>query len=293
MKYRIGFIISVLLILCILTTGCGQTSAGVESGISLRTVRFCFIKQLLSESPQGSSGIQEYNYSAGTGFIVNNDGYVITANHLLEMGKQFVQQSPADNKKVLIFVPSPPDRSDKFPQIRATMVNDFAVIAQDEKHDLALLKINLTGQNAPILFQTIHGFVFPQGTPMTLSFGNASLSLNISKGAAIAATGYSTAGQGTLTGNVTSGELTNVNNFVLTDATGLAVSSLSIPYSISDYYQTDIISNTLFSGSPVYSPQNGAIMGMCINIPNSSGKTAVIPGKYILDLLKSNGVSIK
>jgi hypothetical protein len=79
----------------------------------------------------------------------------------------------------------------------------------------------------------------------------------------------------------------------LTDATGLAVSSLSIPYSISDYYQTDIISNTLFSGSPVYSPQNGAIMGMCINIPNSSGKTAVIPGKYILDLLKSNGVSIK
>jgi uncharacterized membrane protein YkgB len=77
MKYRIGIIISVLLSLSILATSCGKTTTKITSDISLRTVKFLFIAYNAGQYAQGSSGIQEYNYPAGTGFIVNNDGYVI------------------------------------------------------------------------------------------------------------------------------------------------------------------------------------------------------------------------
>ena len=297
MKYRIGIIISVLLSLSILATSCGKTTMKITSDISSRTVKFLFIAYNAGQYAQGSSGIQEYNYPAGTGFIVNNDGYVITANHLLEMGKQFVQQSPAQVKKVVILIPPAPVTESNVPFDTRPPVNDYDIIARDETHDLALLKIKWNGQNEPTLPFMLHGYNIYTQTDSTISLGNAPIDTGITKNTSIAVTGYSTdktrPGPETKTGTITSGEMTEVLDPVLTDSVGLAASSLDVSYSLTDYYETDVISDTLLSGSPVYSPDNSAIMGMCINIPNSSGKTAVIPGKYILDLLKSNGVNIK
>jgi len=297
MKFRIGIIISVLLSLSILATSCGKTTMKITSDISSRTVKFLFIAYNAGQYAQGSSGIQEYNYPAGTGFIVNNDGYIITANHLLEMGKQFVQQSPAQVKKVVILIPPAPVTESYTPFDTPPPVDDYDIIARDETHDLALLKIKWDGQNEPTLPFMLHGYNIYTQTDGRISLGNASIDTGITKNTSIAVTGYSTdktrPGPETKIGNITSGEMTEVLDPVLTDSVGLAASSLDVPYSLTDYYETDIISDSLFSGSPVYSPANGTIIGMCVNIPNSSGKTVIIPGKYILDLLKSNGVNLK
>jgi hypothetical protein len=91
----------------------------------------------------------------------------------------------------------------------------------------------------------------------------------------------------TKNGNVTSKEITDIHNPKLTSI------SSGLVYAVTYFYTTDIISNPVLSGSPVYFPQNGAIMGMGISVADPTGQTVIIPGKYILDLLKSNGVNLK
>jgi S1-C subfamily serine protease len=270
----------------------------MNQNIQQRTVQFVFVAQVLNQYPAASYSIQEHYYPAGTGILVNDVGYVVTADHLIDMWAQFVQQSPAQIKKVVIVIPSKPDDSSShLPGPHATLVYDFDVVARDEKHDLALLKLNLTSENSPFLAETLHGFDFPQGTKMVLSIGDAPFSKNISPNSSIAMTGYSSyefyGGFETKTGKVISGEIPDIATSELTDTVGLAVSSLNVPYTISDYYQTDIASNKLFSGSPVYSAKNGDIIGMCINIANSSETSVIIPSRYVLDLLKNNSVNIK
>jgi hypothetical protein len=91
----------------------------------------------------------------------------------------------------------------------------------------------------------------------------------------------------TKNGNVTSKEITDIHN------PKLASISPGLVYAVTYFYTTDIISNPVLSGCPVYSPQNGAIMGMGISVAGPAGQIVIIPAKYFLDLLKSNGVTIK
>ena len=275
------------------STSLSTSLSQINQNMQQRTVQIVFITH-----HSDSVSTTDYTYPAGTGLLVNDDGYVITANHLLDMGEQFAQQSQAqaEIKKLAIEIQTPSNiRS--MPSAFPIWTNDFDVIARDEKHDLALLKIKMTTGVSPLNGEILHTVHYRDGSSSgTLNLGDAPFATIISRNSSIAMTGYPSykmdGGLATKTGKVTSGEITNIGYSHLTDATGLAVSSLNVIYSMTDYYQTDITSNTLFSGSPVYSIKNGAILGMCINIADSSETSVIIPSRYILDLLKNNKVKI-
>ena len=153
------------------------------------------------------------------------------------MWAQFVQQSPAqaEVKKVGILIQEPSGVSGG-PNLQTEpllRINDFDVIARDEKHDLALLKIKMTTEVSPLNGEILHTVLYRDGSLSgTLNLGDASFTTSISSHNSISMTGYSSfetdGGLGTKTGKVTSGEIPNISNSQLTDTTGLAVSSLNV-----------------------------------------------------------------
>jgi S1-C subfamily serine protease len=92
----------------------------------------------------------------------------------------------------------------------------------------------------------------------------------------------------TKSGSVTSSESASVSNATVSAATG------NVSYNFTDYYQTDIESNSIFSGSPVYSTGNEKVIGIAISSSQDESDNSrivnIIPSKYILDLLKSNNI---
>jgi hypothetical protein len=299
MKTKIG-LLCIVFLLSTLAASCGSTDSAVDNVpnpnaidfLKQHTVRILFVAEFLSPTTEGNSGGSKYNYPVGTGILVNNDGYVITANHILDMGVQFIAQSKADIKKVVIEVPdSAGNTTGTLSLSHSTQVTDFEVIARDEKHDLALLKLNLTGENNPKLGQTIHGFIFPQGIPMAISGGDTPFSTQIDNDMYVSVAGN--VNSSTLeikTGKIVSTEIPDISSSALTETVGLAIPVMNVPFSVSGYYRTNVTSSTLFSGGPVYSPKVGAFVGICINAPDGNGRTVVVPGKYIIDLLKNNNV---
>jgi hypothetical protein len=116
--------------------------------------------------------------------------------------------------------------------------------------------------------------------------------MTLAQNQSVAVTGYTSEKivQTTKTGKLTSGKQTEIGQSTLTDSTSLAGPEISVSYSLTDYYRTDISTNALLSGSPVYSPGHEEILGICINSNADSGTTVIIPGQYIVDLLRNNGV---
>jgi hypothetical protein len=269
-----------------------KSPSEITQNIQRRTIQIMFV----SQPKQGDTAVSFT--PLGTGILVNNDGYVITADHLLDIGEQYIQQARGEVKKMGIVILAPPGNFGfcSVPQ-PLTAINDFDVIARDGKHDLALLKIKMLSVTSPLNGETLFTVQYNRGVSGTLNVGDAQFSTRIAKNNAIAVTGYtSNVVTGEISdqlvpenraGNVISKEITSINGSNLSAAAGI------ITYSISDYYQTDLTSNPVISGSPVYFPKNGAIIGMGISVADPAGQTIIIPGKSILDLLKSNGVNHK
>ena len=284
-----------LLMVCVLMlssqVSCKSPSE-ITQNMQQRTVQLVFAVQ----QKQGDTDVSFT--PVGTGILVNNNGYVITADHLLDSKEQYTQQAQAEVKEMGIVVLAPPGASSftNVPQ-PLTAINDFDVIARDNKHDLALLKIKMLSVTSPLNGKTLLTVNFNRNVGGSLNVGVAHFSTGITRNNAIAVTGYiSDAVTGdisdqlmpeTRTGNVTSKEMTSISSSQLSVATG------SITYSISDYYQTDITSNPVLSGSPVYFPKNGDIVGICVSIQDGQAATIIIPCKYILDLITTNGVDLK
>ena len=286
-----------LLMICVLIlssqVSCKSKSPSeITQNMQQRTVQLVFaVQQKQGDTAAGFTPV-------GTGILVNNNGYVITADHLLDSGEQYMQQEQDEVKKMGIVVLAPPGASSfsNVPQ-PLTAINDFDVIARDSKHDLALLKIKMLSIISPLNGKTLLTVHFNRNVSGSLNVGVARFSKAITQNNAVAITGYtSDAVTGAISGelmpetkngNVTSKEITDIHN------PKLASISPGLVYAVTYFYTTDIISNPVLSGCPVYSPQNGAIMGMGISVAGPAGQIVIIPAKYFLDLLKSNGVTIK
>jgi S1-C subfamily serine protease len=253
----------------------------ITQGINPRVVQIVFVAQ------QTEGELTSDITPIGTGFLVNNDGYIITANHLIDLGEQYMQQTQAETKKLGITIPPPPNAINN-PPVLQTPTNDFDVIARDNEHDLALLKVKMSTVISPLNGETLHGVIYSNDMGGSLFVGDAHFTKNISQNLSIAITGYPSNQMvpETKTGKVTSKEITSVINSRISLASGY------VTYNVTDYFQTDITSNQVLSGSPVYSTKNGKIMGVCINVvqneSDSSVITAIIPSRYVLDLLESN-----
>ena len=260
----------------------------IES-INYRTVQIVFVSQQ-------NAGDTTYDITLiGTGIILNNDGYVVTAGHLIDIGEQYMQQSEAEIKKLGIIIPAPSIAPGVFlapsgvfggsepPQL----TNDFVIIARDTTHDLALLQIKMSSIIVPE-----HGsedeVYYTQDVAGTLNVGTVHFTTGISKNSSVAITGYASEQTipETKTGKVISKEIPIISNEKIDVITG------NVSYNFTGYYQTDITANSIFSGSPVYSLGDEKVIGIAISSSQSesgnSGTVDIIPSKYILDLLKKH-----
>ena len=303
MKYKLGnTLITTLFLLSVLASGCGKMTTKTASNtttatpvtigslsmvntIGLHTVQIVFMAQNLT------NGQALLVIPLGTGFLLNEDGYIITANHLLDLGQQYIQNTQAETAELSIEILPPSGHS--YGAALPSITNDFSVIATDTAHDLALLKLKLPvliiapGGKGPM---TIH---YSDGAYGNLALGDISFATNIAQNTPIGLTGYpsDTLVPTTIKGEVTSGEIAASGNFTLTDTTSLPPNDLSAKYSISGYYLTDIKAGAFLSGSPVYAIKNGVILGICINTGDSAGTAVVAPSQYILELMKNNNIT--
>lgn len=253
----------------------------ITQGINPRIVQIVFVAQQMEGELISDITL------VGTGFLVNNDGYVITAKHLIDIGEQYMQQTQAEVMKLGIVIPPPPNVINN-QSVSQIPTNDFDIVARDDEHNLALLKVKMSTSISPLNGKTLHEVHYSNDTYGSLLVGDADFANKTSQNLSIAITGYSSNQfvSETKTGNVISEEIRSIMNLKLSVATSY------VTYNIIDYYRTDIISTPDLSGSPVYSIKNGKIMGVCVNLvqneSDSSGATAIIPSRYILDILGSN-----
>jgi len=304
MKYQIGnTITATLLLLGVLVAGCGKVTTKTTSDtstappvtfsslsmvdtIGLHTVQIVFIAQNLA------NGQAVLVISLGTGFLLNEDGYIITASHLLDLGQQYIQNTRAETAELSIEILSPSGRG--YAAALPSIINDFSVIATDSAHDLALLKLKMPvliiapGNGGPMTIR------YSDGAYGNLALGSISFAANIAQNASVGLTGYpsNTLVPTTIKGEATSAEISAPGVFMLTDTTSLPPNNLSVQYSISGYYGTNIKAGAFLSGSPVYATKNEAILGICVNTDGSAGTAVIVPSQYILDLMKNNNISI-
>jgi hypothetical protein len=241
----------------------------------------------------------------GTGFFVNEEGFVLTAKHVIDMA---FKMEKIHGFRALVGLALPNTE-----RMRAcfTLV-DFDIVDIDSRHDIALLRL----KRNPFKGEVTSGIVISSKDSgkkeLSLLFGVPTFNLNRPKeGTFIAISGYP------------------LNETVLvTNSGGLAtcwgvdvkeVPVLGAPFSfvipdISDVYLGDIEINSGDSGAPVYEVDNSTVIGICVaskpaNVHDqnnnpiklddgriifySSGLTIIVPTKYILELLKNNVADFK
>jgi S1-C subfamily serine protease len=257
----------------------------------------------LPERIEQQIGRDWHSGSLGTGFLVNADGYVMTAQHVINAGRALSQQTGAQQVRLVIGVAAPPiDRREL--QVRGNFVHyEFETVDGDPRHDLALLK--------------------PKANPFTqsltlikLSDQEISTSPKIAAitrerprdGAAVAVSGYPL-GEPVLVTNA--GWMASVWSYNTVSVTIPGMPEwLRLPDS-ADSYLADLTANPGNSGGPIYLAENGAVIGVCIaskptvitdeqnqpvtvdgrKLRYSAGLTIVVPAEYVVALLEKNSLT--
>jgi S1-C subfamily serine protease len=250
--------------------------------MSARVVQLVFISQQ-TESEHTPNII-----SIGTGFLVDDNGYVITASHLIDIGEQYAQQTQTQIKKLGIIILPPTVVSNS--NLSLTQTNDFEVISRDDKHDLALLKVKTNTVINPSNGERLDTVHYSNDIYGALSVGNLQFTENIAQNISFALTGYSSSQLvlETKIGKIVSNKITNIDKIQLSFPNG------NVDYNITDYYLADVQTNSLLNGSPVYSTVNGKLLGVCVHIiqneSDNSGIIGIIPSRFIMELLINNDV---
>ncbi len=231
----------------------------------------------------------------GTGFFVNSEGYVVTTNHVIQEGVRLTNRMRAERVGIEVGLAQANTEN-----MRGNFaVVDFDIVAEDNRHDLALLKL----KRNPFMGEVRSGIVIGD-KELPLLHGVGSLDPNRPKeGVPIGVSGYPLG----LPVLVTNG------GFVAS-SWHFGIEEVSVPNApdwfrmpdIADSYLMDAEVNGGNSGGPVYLEENAAIIGMCqatlqayvtdksgdaVSVSggpifHSSGLTVVVPVKYVIELLE-------
>jgi S1-C subfamily serine protease len=230
----------------------------------------------------------------GTGFLVNPDGFAITAHHVIEGGHSIAEQIQAGQKQILVGLAQPNTEN-----MRGNFaVVDFEVIEKDVRHDLALLKL----KRNPFKGEVRSGIVIGD-KEVPLLFGTAMLNPKRPKdGAAVGISGYPL-GEPVLVTNA--GWMATSWAFEIKEVPVPGAPEWFCMPDIADAYLADVEVNPGNSGAPVFLVENATVIGVCIgsklapirnqqgNVEEpklfySSGLTVVVPVSYVIELLKKH-----
>src|ERR1700692_508035 len=298
--------VAVLLFASIAATARDKKALALPDAIQLVGPSVVSIQCVFDHRPkqtQEALHVPFYRWVCGTGFIVNDAGYVITALHVIRMfehttavpvGQQQVPMASGTGRLVAGIALHVDGQSI---QIReSTFDIQMSVVDRDEKHDIALLKMVRsqfrTMGDPPVLITQTEQVNAP--IPGVAMFDTK----RPAEGEAIAVSGYplDSGAMKTNSGTIASSWATDKNQK---------------PGDLVDSYVTDMRVNHGDSGGPVNLVKTGAVMGLCNSfvltavtdenqdvvvtsarkrLVYNSGLANVVPAKYIVQILDKNNV---
>ena len=246
----------------------------------------------------------------GTGFVVNLQGYVITARHVIEAGRSAMANFQAERKKVVVHIPVP--NRDATPELRAEMrgsfkSDEFDVVDEDQVHDLALLKLRHAFSELVPLYTSARF-----GTRSLMSVSAAKLDPSRPReGISIGVSGYPLRSPVL----VTNGGYLASSWEIDAELWEASIKGRGVPtLAAADTYYADLRVNPGDSGAPIYSSGNGTVIGICVQqalVPvvykdgqdtreakdseghtllYNSGISVVIPIRFAVGLLEKNKI---
>ena len=236
--------------------------------------------------PRGGTIPQPTNLTRalGTGFVISLEGYVVTANHVVEEGFKILESIQSEIKTLSIGFAYPNTQ-----QMRGNFtLMDFDLIETDKIHDIALLK--LKSEEIPPMFGNVPSLKLE---PVILNLDRPE------DGVAIGISGYPL-NQSVLVTN--GGFMATSWAFELQELKLPGTPEFYRKLDIADSYLADINVNPGNSGGPVYLASDGSVIGVCVgylpttvrddkggvtNYHYNTGLAVVVPSRYVSDLLKN------
>ena len=227
------------------------------------------------------------NWPLGTGFVISLEGYIVTANHVMDAGFKALESVKAKIKNLSIGFAYPNTQN-----MRSNFTYmGFDLIETDKIHDLALLK--LKSERIPPMFANLPPLKL---TPVILNPDRPE------DGVTIGISGYPLKQTVLVT-----------NGGFMATSWAFDLKELKLPgtpefyrkLDIADSYLADININPGNSGGPVYLASDGSVIGVCVaylrtnvrdakdndvNYYYNSGVAVVVPSSYVCDLLKKRHV---
>ena len=230
----------------------------------------------------------------GTGFWIHDEGYLLTARHVIEGGRDLLKtQNIADGDFLIgLAMPNTENMRGNFTFLRAD------IAAEDERHDIALLKSSRNPfKDTVTSSMVIMGKPIPLPTRVAVAHDERPRD-----GDPVAISGYplSETVMITTSGSLASAWGIDIKNVPINGAPA----GFTIP-DIKDSYFVDASANPGNSGGPVYSIIDSSVIGVCVayrNVPvqagdnpgmdtqgnyltYNSGLSIAVPIKYGLELL--------
>lgn len=232
--------------------------------------------------------------STGTGFFVNKEGYVITALHVVS---PIGLPPQAQRVWMQALVPMQNYGNERAKLINSFTATEFDIIAEDPKHDLALLKLKAN----PFAFKVPMIILPGEENPGMHLDAPTFAAMRPEDGEAIATTGYPLDIPAVVT---TSGWLASAWGFDIPGSSLPARPGVQTSENVSDLYMANLVVNHGNSGGPVYIVSSGYVIGVCVafklapleGAPNTplgynSGISFIVPSKYVIELLRNNNVT--
>jgi S1-C subfamily serine protease len=257
----------------------GRTKAGKGLTQMIDLTRSSVVRVNVS-FPNGDS-------SSGTGFVVNNEGYVVTANHVINVGGE-----PA-SKTISAQIPSKPFSAGGVNVVGNFLSADMRLVDADVAHDVAILK----PERQDLWLRPSMGRINGKLTQLSDTMKAAWIKVGpVDDGEPVFTSGFP------------------LNIPVLITTSGAIASST--PWNINRADQTlddsllvDISINHGNSGGPVFSTKSGEVIGLIDAFENArpdvtnpafaqlrnllvynSELALAVPSGHIVDLLKKNHV---
>jgi S1-C subfamily serine protease len=196
--------------------------------------------------------------------LVTDDGYVITAKHVIDAFGDLKLTAPdgqeleVGRKRVGIGIPGP-----NTPNVRGTFsVFAYELVDVDPVHDLALLKIQRNTVISSYVGLAVIQGGHPQSIPTVQPQAAAKLSSKRpEEGEPIAVSGYPLRKTVLIT---TSGAVASSWDYDVKEVQSPGAPDWFRLPNIADSYLADMHVNPGNSGGPVYSVENGAVIGVCV-----------------------------